>query len=69
MKLVLMSMGRVLSHLNLVDTTPPKAIDVNVEIWQGNRRSIFFVRDIEDISAVNISYEKIPDWLGSKQSI
>jgi len=52
-----------LSHLNLVDTTPPKAIDVNVEIWQGETvEASSFVRDIEDISAVNISYEKIPDF-------
>lgn len=51
------------SYIEVVDTTPPFAMPVNMETWKGERLSpTNFVKNISDVSDVRVSYDKEPDF-------
>lgn len=51
------------SYIDVIDTTPPKARALDQVSWlEEELEAMAFVRDIEDVSEVSVSYKKAPDF-------
>jgi len=58
------------SNIEVVDTTPPKAVPIDKEVWKGEILSAEdFVKDINDASDVKVTFADEPDFdtLGTKE--
>jgi len=53
----------VTGYIEVVDTTPPKAICKNLEIWKNDALpdAMSFISSLEDVSSVTAEYKTLPD--------
>lgn len=54
---------QMIGYVELVDTTPPKAICKQLEIWKNDPlpEAMAFIEELEDVSSVTAEYKNTPD--------